>query len=268
MFSLTSYSRFEEAIGDLVGVQVGTSVCGYPLLLFRKSGAKKRLLVIGGVHAREEITVQLLLALFREHADPEIGVDCLPLANPDGVFLAAGGPGALPLNESQVKTLLRFNGNHRDFSLWKANIRGVDLNVNFNAAWGEGFGNLTHPASAGYIGEYPYSEPETRAMATLIHSMVYDGLLCYHARGEVVYYGFHGRQYEELAKKLGARLGYRAMTTPMSAGGAKDDFLLKTGKPGFTIEVGEDWRDYHDYGGFGALLARHSGSWSFFGREL
>ena len=57
--------------------------------------------------------------------------------------------------------LFALNGGDKDFSLWKANARGVDLNVNFAASWGKGKRNLRVAGAENYIGEKPFSEPET-----------------------------------------------------------------------------------------------------------
>ena len=65
--------------------------------------------------------------------------------------------------------LLDVNGGNTDFSLWKANARAVDLNVNYNAKWGEGRQNVTYPAPSDYIGEFPVSEPENIALRDFIN---------------------------------------------------------------------------------------------------
>ena len=72
--------------------------------------------------------------------------------------------------ENARKQLLNINKNSEDFSLWKANARGVDINVNFDADWGEGRYNLTYPSSANYIGKDANSEEETRAIVDPRHS--------------------------------------------------------------------------------------------------
>ena len=58
----------------------------------------------------------------------------MPLVNPDGVRIALT----------------------RD-KLWKANAKGVDLNVNFDARWGKGRRNVFSPAAENYVGPMPCS---------------------------------------------------------------------------------------------------------------
>ena len=86
----------------------------------------------------------------------------------------------------------------KDFSLWKANARGVDLKVNFDAKWGPGKQNVRYPASANYIGSMPFSEPETRALAEFTKEVKPDATISYHTKGGEIYYGFEGRARSSL----------------------------------------------------------------------
>ena len=71
------------------------------------------------------------------------GIYFIPMTNPDGVRLAQEGAGFIR-NKELKKNLLQINGGP-DFSLWKANINGVDLNTNFDARWGQGKRNVFFP---------------------------------------------------------------------------------------------------------------------------
>ena len=66
------------------------------------------------------------------------------MTNPDGVALALGGLSSVK-EPSRADFLRGLNGGE-DFSLWKANANGVDLNVNFDARWGAGIKNVFSPA--------------------------------------------------------------------------------------------------------------------------
>lgn len=239
---INSYFAFEKLCEGLNPVYIGTSALGYPIPMFRKPGTPK-VLIVGGVHAREATTVLLTLKLFRESRG-ELGIDCIPLLNPDGVVLSEGGLENLTLTAKKRARLLEINGSS-DFSNWKANINAVDLNVNCDADWGKGRQNVTYPAPANYIGSAPFSEPETRAVREVLKNP-YDCVLCYHARGEEIYYGFKGVAHYPIAEALGEYLNYRPLMTPYSAGGIKDYWIQETGKAGFTLEVGADDSDYHD----------------------
>jgi murein tripeptide amidase MpaA len=77
--------------------------------------------------------------------------------------------------------------------LWRKNRRknadgsyGVDLNRNWDVDWG-GEGSSRVPSSNTYIGESPFSEPETRAVADLFfeYSPI-DGAIDYHSYSQYV----------------------------------------------------------------------------------
>ena len=62
-------------------------------------------------------------------------------------------------------------GEDHDFSDWKANIRGVDLNANFSHKWGIR-DEIDSPRDAGWCGPEPMSEPESRAMQKLLDNII------------------------------------------------------------------------------------------------
>ena len=87
------------------------------------------------------------------------------MVNPDGVDLVLNGP---PSSEPYRSNVIEWNNNSLDFSGWKANIRGVDLNDQFPAEWErERARNPKNPGPRDYGGESPLSEPEAIAMADL-----------------------------------------------------------------------------------------------------
>jgi g-D-glutamyl-meso-diaminopimelate peptidase len=197
------------------------------------------------IHGREWLTA--LLAL-KQYA---IGVkkgSCwfVPLANPDGALLSEIGLFSAP--EAYRETLIATNGGSSDFSLWKANGIGVDLNVNFDAHWGEGVHNLRWAGSENYIGKTPFSEPETQALRDFTLQIHPDYTLSYHTKGEEVYWWFYqgekeAMRDERLAQILAKATGYTVKKTVGSVGGYKDWCIQTLGIPSFTVEVGEDkWR--------------------------
>lgn len=232
---LDSLSSFENLS------TVGSTLLDTPIPMISKGkGERGKVLLIGAVHAREYVTAPLLTSLIEDY-NGEYPVDCIPLLNVDGVRLAVEGLNALPLKLRDRATLLRLNGGSTDFSLWKANVRGVDLNVNCDADWGNGKGNVNYPAPEGYVGPCPFSENESYAVKKLIDSSNYALVVCYHSKGEEVYYGFkHNLKYKNEALRVARKLGYKLKTTPHSTGGIKDYFTYKTGYLGLTIEVGND----------------------------
>ena len=183
-----------------------------------------RLIVQSSIHAREYITAYLTLKLIKR-ANKVLqkgSVYFVPILNPDGVNIV--------LNESP---------------LYKANARGVDLNVNFDARWGTGEKNVIEKASENYIGKYPFSERETRAIRDFTYYVKPNLTISYHAKGEEIYYeffqdGLEKERDRKLANIISSCTGYKVKPTLNSAGGYKDWCIEKLKIPALTIEVGND----------------------------
>lgn len=227
---------------------IGRSLFGAHLVCFHigpREGAQ--IIVQGGIHAREWVTSVLVVrqatALLREKLP--MGIFFIPMMNPDGALLVQEGAERFP-NAGRLVTI---NGGNRDFSMWKANGRGVDLNCNFDARWGEGRGNLLSPAPASHIGDSPESEPETAALVRITRRVRPVLTLSYHALGREIYYEFGQRgaalaRDRRIAEAAGRFLGYRVVSGDLgSAGGYKDWCVSKLGIPSLTVEIiGEDKR--------------------------
>jgi g-D-glutamyl-meso-diaminopimelate peptidase len=218
------------------------------------------------VHAREYITAPLVLKLFEDYSYEGARLDLVPLLNIDGALLSRNGIESLKLNAFRKEFLMRVN-QKEDFSLWKANINAVDINLNFDAGFGEGEGNLTYPSSQGYIGRCPESEPETKAAANLMRNGSYDAVIAYHTKGEEVYFGFRDDlSHKNEALLFAKSLGYALKETPNSAGGLKDYFVLKTKRFGLTIEAGSDALAHPiKEDELPNLIDRHKGSFNLLG---
>ena len=195
------------------------------------------------IHGREYIVAHLAKA----HA--ELGVETgscwiIPLANPDGALLSQCGLSSVT-DERQRAELLALNGENPDFSLWKANARGVDLNVNFAASWGKGKTNVRIAGAENYIGTSPFSEPETLALKNFTQAVKPDYTVSYHTKGEEIYWYFYQSirtcpRDKTLAQVLSEATGYSLGDARGSAGGYKDWCIQKLGIPAFTIEAGAD----------------------------
>lgn len=193
------------------------------------------------MHAREWVTAYLAMQHVRRGLVTG-AVWIVPLVNPDGALLVQEGAEAVRGEERE--RLCVMNGG-TDFSLWKANARGVDLNVNWDAKWGTGAQNVRFPAPANYIGPAPCSEPETRALRDFTLQVRPDFTLSYHTKGEVVYWHFHqpplrARRDRRLAEVLSRVTGYPLAEARGSAGGYKDWCVEKLKIPAFTVEAGRD----------------------------
>lgn len=203
-------------------------------------------ILIAGVHARENITCDLVckmldLGLFDKIQNFNISV--IIMANPDGIELSNFGLISVP--ENKRENLLKINNDDFDFSLWKANGRGVDINNNFDA----NFGTNTYKTSfapSGYVGEFAESELETRALKNYIISKKTFFTISYHSKGEEIYYNFFqsGKRLERdkiIAEKFASSTGYVIKNVEkLSSGGLKDYCVDKLKIPSITIEVGSD----------------------------
>lgn len=193
------------------------------------------------MHAREWITAYLAMQHVRRGL-VRGGVWVVPLVNPDGALLVQEG--AVSVRTFLRGGLLYLNGG-ADFSLWKANARAVDLNVNFDAGWGTGRQNLRSPAPANYIGSAPFSEPETQALRDFTLEISPAFTVSWHTKGEVIYWRYRQNALravrdKKYAKILSAATGYPLAEAPDSAGGYKDWCVEKLKIPAFTVEAGRE----------------------------
>ena len=67
-----------------------------------------------------------------------------------------------------------------DFNVFKANIRGVDLNNNFDAKFGTDPRYAKAPSAHGYNGVVPESEPESKLLAELARFLNPDFTISFH----------------------------------------------------------------------------------------
>lgn len=210
----------------------------------------KQIIVTGGIHAREHVTSLLVMRqiiyLLNNFPTAELkhnGIYFVPMLNPDGNLLCSDGVLSVPRRFREK--LISANGGD-DFSLFKANANCVDLNVNFDARWGEGRQNVTFPSGANYIGEKPFSEKETRAIRDFTLKIRPAATLSYHAMGRELYWQFGqcGADMERdtrIAEYLNGFLGYRLVPdSGVSVGGYKDWCISVLKIPSFTIEVVSD----------------------------
>ena len=220
---------------------IGESLFGRSMYAMKVGSGRPVGLVQYAMHGREFITARLAIEQYK------IGVkkgSCwfIPLVNPDGALLAGKGLDAVP--DAYRQFLVKLNGG-KDFSLWKANGRGVDLNVNFPADWGMGVKNTTIAASENYIGDHPFSEPETLALKSFTEKIRPDYTVSYHTKGEEIYWYFNQStrtcpRDRGLAEVLSKATGYPLVYAKGSVGGYKDWCIQRFQIPAFTIEAGLD----------------------------
>ena len=235
---------------------IGNTVLGKEIPgLFIGSG-ERRVHFNASFHANEWITTSVVMTFLNDYLLAltnndsirglytlplylQSNVTIVPMVNPDGVDLVLHGP---PANETVRNNVIEWNNGSMDFSGWKANINGVDLNDQFPAEWEkERERNPKTPGPRDYGGESPLSEPESIAMAELTKEMDFARVLAFHTQGQEIYWGFQGLEPPEselLVNEFARVSGYKAVQTVDSYAGYKDWFIQDWRRPGFTVELG------------------------------
>ncbi|ALC89940.1 hypothetical protein AM500_09240 [Bacillus sp. FJAT-18017] len=235
---------------------IGRSALGKPIYELLIGRGKRRIHFNASFHANEWITTGILMDLVnsysigltnRSHIHHssllrsynEIELSIVPMVNPDGVDLVLLDP---PLNCKD--NVVSMNKGKTDFSGWKANIRGIDLNNQFPAHWEieKERKEPKSPSARDYPGVLPLSEPEAKAMAELTIKRKFDMVIAFHSQGEEFYWGYNNREPAEageIATLIAEASGYRPVRTIDSHAGFKDWFIQEFQKPGFTIELGK-----------------------------
>ena len=176
----------------------------------------------GAIHAREFITADLLIKEvdYLNENLPFGRVVVAPLINADGVKI--------------VKTIPNY----------KANAKGVDLNVNFPARWGTGASNKLRRGVSDFIGSAPACASEVKSLMSFTNFLSPDATVSFHSKGREIYFDFNDDVLKEMhfpyAKELSLLTGYKIKTGLQSAGGYKDWVLQEFKVLSFTIEVGDD----------------------------
>lgn len=220
---------------------IGSSLFGRNLYAMKLGNGRPMGLAQYAIHGREFVTAEL--AFVHYHVGlAEGSLWLLPLMNPDGALLSQRG--LTSVEDSTARENLRMLGGE-DFSLWKANGRGVDLNVNFPARWGSGKQNIWTPGAENFVGEHPFSEPETQVLKRFTEEIQPDYTLSYHTKGEEIYWYFYQStrtcpRDKALAAVLSDSTGYPLAEAKGSAGGYKDWCIQALGIPAFTIEAGSE----------------------------
>ncbi len=220
---------------------IGKSLFGRELYAVKVGEGEPIGLAQYAIHGREYITAELAAAHYQRGVFRG-SLWIVPLVNPDGGLLSEIGISTAPLKEQD--RLLALNGS-AEFSLWKANGRGVDLNVNFPALWGKGVKNKRVAGREGYIGKAPFSEPETLALKKFTEEIRPAYTVSYHTKGEEIYWYFYQSlrtcpRDKRLALAISRVTGYPLAYAKGSVGGYKDWCIQRLGIPSFTIEAGAD----------------------------
>ena len=236
---------------------------GRPVDLMMMGKGERKVIFTAAHHANEWITTPVLLKFAEELAQAlenserifdvpaqtltkAATIYIVPMVNPDGVDLVTGAA-----TRREVARAAVFAENYPEIPFpdgWKANLNGVDLNLQYPAGWlrareikfAQGY---IRPGPRDYVGRAPLSQPEVKALLLLTEAVEPDLVLAFHTQGEVIYWQFGGIEVPG-ARRMGeefSRLsGYELADTPeeSSYAGYKDWFIQRYRRPGYTIEAG------------------------------
>lgn len=244
---------------------IGRSTLGTELMYIRIGRGEKEVCYQASIHANEWITTPILLKFAEEYAESlsaqgdlygvptsylyeQYSLYLIPLMNPDGVDLVTGAltdANALERTSQIAEAYPQIPYPQG----WKANIDGIDLNLQFPAGWEnarqikyeQGF---TTPAPRDYVGEAPLTAVESRSLYEFTLEHDFRLTLSYHTQGEVIYWKYLNYEPEgsrRIAEYFGYVSGYQVEETPYSSGyaGYKDWFIQDYNRPGYTIEAGQ-----------------------------
>lgn len=240
---------------------IGKSCSGKEIFALKIGAGESYSLIAAGIHGSERITSTVCLmfveALCRaiknngmlagmnvRRAMRGRGVIFVPCVNPDGCDISLLGAKACGENAQKLVRLCK-----NDFSNWNANLRGVDINHNFNAGWDalrlkERKLGIYGPAPTRFGGNKPESEPETVALTGLCRKEKIRSCLALHSQGEVIYWNYGDNtplKSQKMAEIMATSSGY-SLDVPISiatGGGFKDWFISEFSRPGFTVEIGK-----------------------------
>lgn len=236
---------------------------GRPIRALTIGTGARRVLYSAAHHANEWLTATVLLKFAEDYAQAlrdggTIGgvnaaelsdtatISLVPMVNPDGVALVTGA--ATQEEQEQARELARNYPNIPFPAGWKANLLGVDLNLQYPAGWlmareikfSQGY---TRPGPRDFVGRFPLSQIESQALYDYTERLDPAIVIAWHSQGEVIYWQYGGIEVpgaRELAERFAQVSGYALEDTPYASSfaGYKDWFIQYFRRPGFTIEVG------------------------------
>ena len=244
---------------------IGDSVMDKDIPFIKFGKGPKQLLYVAGTHANEWICCPLLMKFVEEYAQAYANggkifdrfakdiydnatIYIVPMLNPDAIDLVTGVLDRNSAEYLKTRQIAEKFPNIRFPDGWKANIQGIDLNLQFPARWerareikfSQGY---TTYAPRDFVGNFPLEAPEALALYDFTINNNFELMLTYHSQGEVIFWQF--LDYEPpnslaIGEEFSRLSGYSLETTPYSSSfaGFKDWFIQNYNLPGYTIEVG------------------------------
>jgi hypothetical protein len=252
---------------ELVSYQsIGKSEFNRDIIAVKLGKGKETTLINGSHHAREWMSTMIVMEMLESYAKAYdsnslvgtyyakdllngISISFVPMLNPDGVTLQQRGLEAFP--KSHHTKLLAMNDGKTDFTRWKANAMGIDLNRQYPANWNSPTAEKK-PYYMGYKGSRPFQAKEVIALRDYTLKIKPKIAVAYHTSGRILYWHFHNKQSNyardyRLANMFSKTTGYtlvKPVTNPTGKG-YTDWFIQQFGLPGFTPELGPSVGERH-----------------------
>ena len=258
-------SRLKQTYPFLQIGNIGYSVLGRAIPYIRIGTGQKEVFYNASFHANEWINTPVLMRFIDDYAAQyvlngrvagfsarqlfrAVSLYVVPMVNPDGVDLVTGG---LSNVDNAYKNAQIIAGNFPNIPFpdgWKANINGVDLNLQFPAGWRQAreikfAQGYTKPAPRDFVGEGPLTEPEALAVYNFTLQHNFRLVIAYHTQGKEIYWtfrNFNPPMAEFIGQQFSNISGYRLAEVPYNSSfaGYKDWFIQNYNRPGYTIESG------------------------------
>ena len=255
-----------ELYPDLITYKsLTTTPFGRNVWAIKVGNGEKVILMNGAHHAREWLTSALLMKMIETYADSYIDVKTVedihpsildnvsiwfvPMVNPDGVTLQQFGLNAYPIGLHPF--LIEMNKGSWNFTRWKANLLGIDLNRQYPANWSHLKGVNGNPSYQFYKGTRALEADEVRSLVDFTYEIKPEVAVSYHSSGNIIFWGFNqwglthttkfSQDYFAIAEQVSSFTGY-PIDEPESyqqGGGFTDWFIEEFGKPAFTVEIGQ-----------------------------
>ncbi|MDL2301531.1 peptidoglycan-binding protein [Lachnospiraceae bacterium OttesenSCG-928-D06] len=244
---------------------IGYSEHGRKLSCVRIGKGRKEIFYSASFHANEWITTPVLMKFierfsiaYAENGNiygqkakslfEQVSIYLIPMVNPDGVDLVTG---AIPPHSAIYQNASEIALKYPDIPFpegWKANIKGIDLNLQFPAHWEKAKENkyalgFTSPAPRDYVGPRSLYAVEAKLIYQFTLAHDFKLILAYHTQGEVIYWKYLDylpKHSEKIALAFETASGYALEETPYASSfaGYKDWFIQRYNRPGYTIEAG------------------------------
>ncbi len=259
----------ENAILTLAGMYpdvhtslLGSTVFQRPIRTLVVGSGPRQVFFSASHHANEWITTPVLLKYAQTLAEDgqllgldtrqirdRVTVHMVPMVDPDGVDLVTG---AISVDSVQYELARRIGLEFPQIPFpegWKANLLGVDLNLNYPAGWEQArmikfSQGYTRPAPRDYVGRAPLDQSETQLMARYTKQIDPALVVALHSQGKEIYWQFMDISVpgaRQLGEQMAQVSGYALADTPYNSSfaGYKDWFIQEFRRPGYTVEVGQ-----------------------------